>query len=146
MKAVIMDIDGVLCHVPYAEGEPFDWLTHTEKDKDRVILEEGGLLTKMMMASGFHIIFLTARHEMMRDQTEEFLGSLGLQGTLVTTSSGNGEEYDIEDWQEVQAAQKRVAVETLSSHFEIMYAVDDQEPNCKMYREFGIPVLQARFL
>lgn len=145
-EAVIIDIDGVLCHVPKGFGEEFNWATFREKDLNREVLSSGVELASMFINRGYYAIFLTARHENMRNQTISFLHSQGLTGTLITTSFGDDKQQQREDWQEVQALHKKAAVEALVEKFDIKYALDDQEPNSKMYREFNIPVLKAMFI
>ena len=142
--AVLIDIDGVLCHIDWdCEPYEFNWEEFKEKDKDRETLWQGVGLARMMIQAGLYPVFLTARHEGMREQTEEFLAEIGMHGILVMASEGSDEVDD--NYQQTQAYGKEKELEKLVKIFCFVYAIDDQEPNCEIYREFGIPVLRAMF-
>jgi hypothetical protein len=146
IAAVLIDIDGVLCNVDWdCTPETFTWQEFQKRDVDRITLWEGVILAKMFIQAGLHPVFLTARNENMREQTEKFLADIGMHGCLVMTSSGEGSEVEGYDYQEVQAESKEKALESLVNEFCFIYAIDDQQANCEVYRSFGIPVLKAMF-
>lgn len=145
--AAIIDIDGVLCHVGWdCEPHEFNWQEFAEKDLQREILWEGVYLAHVLTLRGTYPVFLTARHEGMRQQTADFLRWVGFDDfELVMTSTGACDDEAHEKYQEHQAMSKKAALEKLVDRYKFIYAIDDQEPNCKIYREFGIPTLKAMF-
>lgn len=145
--AVLIDIDRVLCHVNWnPKPSEFNWKEFMKRDLKRTVLMEGVTLAHMMVDQGLFPVFLTARHKGMELQTTAFLREMGFHyGDLVMTSDGDGEEQSQEDYQEAQAAGKLKAMEKLVKKYCFVYAIDDQEANCDVYREFGIATLMARF-
>mgnify|MGYP000571986938 CR=1 FL=1 len=142
----IIDIDGVLCNVDFEFGtDTFKWKEYAEKDKQRKVLWRGVDLVEMFISSKITPVYLTARHEGMRQQTQDFLDSLDLWGDLIMSSCGSDEQPLDKQFQQKQAQIKREEVQKLVQMYTVLYAVDDQEANCRMYREFGIPTLKAMF-
>jgi hypothetical protein len=147
--AVLIDIDGVLCQVPYEVGPiEFSWANFRVADLDRKPIEEGIGLVRMLISQGLYPVFLTARPEYMRFQTEQMLAEYGFHGVCYmasteATTKGGGENYHVHQMMEKS---RNISRNNLMEQYDFLYAIDDQELNAKLFRELGIPTLQARFV
>lgn len=143
-QAVLIDIDGVICYTDYKPTpENFDW----EKFCNAVHhpIEAGIKLVHGFINGGMYPVFLTARPWFMREQTEKMLAEWGFHGVCYMADNNTINNH-YEDYQVLQMEQKKDTLRTLQKEFNFLYAIDDQEPNAKMFKELGIPTLQARFI
>lgn len=144
-RAVLIDIDGVICNTDYKPApENFDW----EKfmDAEHHPIEPGIRLVQGLISAGFYPVFLTARPEFMREQTEQMLAGCGFHGVCYMAPNKTAEVGCKVDYQLLQMEQKRETLTDLVKDFDFLYGVDDQEPNVQMFKEFGIPTLKAVFV
>jgi len=147
--AVLVDIDGVLCQVGYEVGPTeFKWEEFMAADLDRKPIEEGIGLVRMLISQGLYPVFLTARPEYIRFQTEQMLAEYGFHGLCYMASVKATEQGGGKNYQTYQALEKNRIIQesNLMEEFEFVYAIDDQERNCNVFRALGIPTLQARFI
>jgi hypothetical protein len=147
--AVLIDIDGVLCQVPYEVGPlKFSWDEFMEADLKRAPIEAGIGLARMLIAQGLYPVFLTARPESMRFQTEQMLAEYGFHGMCYmasneATKAGGGENYQL--YQMMEKA-RVILKNRLMEEFDFLFAIDDQELNVKLFKELGIPTIKAMFI
>lgn len=148
-QAILVDIDQVICKVNYqiTDPEEFDWDMFCMLAQTSNLLEPGVALVSHLVEIGYYPVFLTARPEFMRLQTEMMLANdCKLHGELVMGSAEDAKLTTNEYYQVFQMFQKQRALYELVTRYDFKYAIDDLELNCKMYwREFKIPTLQARF-
>lgn len=147
--AVLIDLDGVICNVPHNPLE-FTWDRFQRADREvGEHLHVGTYLSKMFEIGGLVVLFLTARPEFMREQTQEMLdnspvGSLG--GLLFMSPNADADKQVCENYREVQAIQKGRMTSILQKEYNIILAIDDQQENCEVFNSFGIPTLTAKFV
>jgi len=150
VKAILVDIDGVICDVPYeVTPEDFLWEKFMVADLDRKPINAGNLLVHQLVdCGGLYPVFLTARPEFMRYQTEKMLAEYGHHGLCHMASNESAEKGGGVNYQSYQMIEKaRIICENkLQDEFDFVYAIDDQEENAKLFKGLGIPTLQARFL
>lgn len=146
--AVLIDIDGVICNVGYEVGPvKFKWMDFMDADLTRKPIIEGIALVKMFIAQGLYPVFLTARPEFMREQTEQMLAEYGFHGKLFMASTEaslkGGDHY-----QTFQMLEKDRVIKAnkLMETYNFMYAIDDQTQNAELFESLGIPSLQPRFI
>lgn len=150
IPAVLVDIDGVLCDVPYNmshDPEEFSWDDFMESDLDRRPISAGITLVRMMRFQGLKTIFLTARPEFMRVQTRAMLKGYGLVGDMYMASDSTTTQVH-RNYQATQAVEKDRIIDEfkLTERYNFLYAIDDQEHNIKVYQSWGIPTLKAGFV
>ena len=146
-EALLVDIDGIIEHRPNYTPKPtnFDW--NDWLHAKAVPIEEGIALVKQLtVCAGLHPVFLTARPEQFRAQTEEMLASYGLYGDLFITPKRMKDFQVCEDFRMIQAEMKRRILNDLVLEYNFAYGIDDQQENCDMFREFGIPTLRGMFV
>jgi hypothetical protein len=83
----------------------------------------------------------------MAEQTKEMLAELGFHGVLYMASNESAKNIG-PDYQEKQMAEKdRILFDKgLTEEYNFLYAIDDQELNAKLFKAWGFPTLQARFV
>jgi hypothetical protein len=145
--AILIDIDGVICNTDYKPTpEKFDWEKFMEAEHHPI--EPGIRLVQGLINAGLYPVFLTARPEFMREQTEKMLADLGFHGVCYMASNETAKGNCHENYQQDQMEEKdRILFEEgLTEEFDFLYAIDDQELNAKMFKAWGIPTLKAMFL
>lgn len=147
--AILVDIDGVLCDVPYnPEPEDFTWDKLMKADLQREPIKAGIQLVKCLVDQGLYPVFITARPDFMRFQTEKFLNDCGFYGlcymaTVEASKLMTGPNYR---YHQKMEKDRIIREHNLTEEFDFLYAIDDHEENARMYKEWwNIPTLQARF-
>jgi len=148
--AILVDIDGVLCDVAYhpMDAEDFTWGAFVKADLEkRERIDAGITLVKCLVEAGCYPVFLTARPEYMRYQTEKMLAEYGFHGICYMadnkTARDGDRAYHVRQMQE----KWRIIVEDeLQIKYNFLYAIDDQKDNARLFNSLGIPTMQARFL
>lgn len=129
-KVVICDIDGVIMQGPWWDDiqdfydnmdswYPIDWMVD---------------IVNCIYKLGYKIIFLTARDEKVRRKTTQQLKNMF--------------DFKIElymrkkDDERPSCVIKEEYLPELMDKYDILFALDDEQPNCDMYRKHGISVIQ----
>lgn len=132
-KAAVFDLDGVLaCNLHRLDHlrkpEP-DWVAYYSTLSEDPICESGQLeRLKNLMEAGVAIIILTNRPMLFEKATEEWLKKQSVPYDILVCRPHHIPSDDA----------KRVALKLIMERFDVVYAVDDDPLNCKMYEEEGI--------
>ena len=129
-KVIICDIDGVLMDGPWWDDiedfylnmgswYPIDWTVY---------------MVNCFYKLGYKIIFLTARDEKVRVKTTQQLKELfSFNINLYMRPRGDmRESYIVKEEHLMELMEK----------YDILFAMDDEIPNCQMFKKHGIPVVQ----
>ena len=129
-KVIICDIDGVLMDGPWWDDiedfylnmdswYPIDWTVY---------------MVNCFYKLGYKIIFLTARDEKVRVKTTQQLKELfPFNINLYMRPRGDmRESYIVKEEHLMELMEK----------YDILFAMDDEIPNCQMFKKHGIPVVQ----
>ena len=130
-KVIISDIDGVLMDGPWWDDiedfyrnmndwYPIDWTVY---------------MLKCFYKLGYKIIFLTARDEKVRLRTTQQLQEL-FPFNIEMYMRPRG------DLRESHVVKEEFLME-LMEKYDILFAMDDETPNCEMFKKHGITVLQV---
>lgn len=129
-RTVICDIDGCIMRGPWFEDiqdfydnmdswQPVDWMVD---------------IVTCIYKLGYRIIFLTARDEKVRRKTTRQLKDMfDFRFDLYMRPTGDERPSHIV---------KEEFLLKLQEHYNIIFAIDDEQPNCDMYRKHGIDVIQ----
>ena len=79
------------------------------------------------------VLFITGRQEKARKQTEAFF-DFNFKYKLYMRPNGNLDS---------DAKVKHKILKKLAKEYNILFALDDRESNCKVYRSFGITTLKV---
>ncbi len=149
IPAALIDIDGVLCDVGYTPpSDGFKWDEFIVADLDRTAIEEGIMVVHSFIRMGLFPVFLTARPERMRAQTEKMLVQYGFGGNAKLIMARDSVTVDSDyEYQLNQMREKErcLVVHSLTTQYSFLYAIDDQQYNIDMFRRYGIPTLMATF-
>ena len=144
--AVIFDIDGVVCdnhqeNLQYRrdlEERDIDWrdpLVWDEFHSPNFRSHAGWVrLTEILYRVGYQVVFLTARNQKHRADTQTWLQREGARYEYMIMW-----DPDSYDWH----AFKRQVTEEIMQVSDVLLAVDDHPRHVAMYRELGIPTIQA---
>lgn len=130
-SALICDIDGCVADISHRKV----W-EHDKYLEDPPINQMVGLIKKLNM-TGLHILFVTGRHWASRDQTREWLdqhfGSF---------------EYELfmredNDRRPTWVSKAEIYWRDIKEQWDVVYAFDDFEEVCRMWRAVGICALQV---
>lgn len=138
-KAILCDIDMTILDtseiinktkdlVPPERWQCFYAHLHEQKEMTWCI----DILKKMQLP----VIFLTGRCVTYADKTIPLLDKLGLDYKLIMRA----EDDFREDWEV-----KKDNLDKLIKSYEFVFALDDREANCKLFYDYGIPVLQVYY-
>lgn len=145
IPAVLVDIDGVICHTMYQPAPmQFDWKVFMESEHSPI--EAGVRLIHRLLQEGQTPVFITARPEMMREQTNEMLADMNFHGVLYMAPDSSMEDSCHKHYQHLQMIQKRNTLLDIIGKYDFQYAIDDQELNAKLFHIYGITTIQARFV
>jgi hypothetical protein len=146
-SGVLVDIDGVLCDTDY-RPDPVDFSWEDFMKAEQRNIEAGIQLVRCLANSGLTPVFLTARPEMMRYQTEEMLAHFGFHGPCYMASNKTVKNHNHATYLYDHMVEKdRILLENaLTEEFRFLYAIDDQELNIAMYKTWGIPTLHTGFV
>lgn len=140
--AVIFDIDEVLCRswrpefkdqfeagnfADFEAGIPtyaaYDWAV---------------TLAKLLINSGVHLVFVTARNENYKKETIKWL-----EHHLEIHKS----QYEIHmrpfDNVDKDSKLKKTLWENIAEHYQILFALDDKSENARLWKKLGIPALHV---
>ena len=158
-KAIIVDIDGVICRVNYkVNHEEFNWNEFIEKDLDNDKKVFHSMITSIKAMAqvitseiSADIIFLTSRPERMRKQTQDMLRAYlnWFNYYLFMSSDTESQEQleaDVTQYKNVQSQQKEKYIEKILDAYDVIFAIDDHEENCEMYHKYGISTLKPYLL
>lgn len=133
-KVVICDLDGTLCDIThrlqYGSGPEKHWPTFFSLIHSDTLRQE--VLDQINSLSFHHLILVSARPEMYRKETEEWLERNGIQyGALIMR-----EAHDKRD----DAIVKKDIYEKYLKHLNIIKVFDDRPKVIRMWRELGLDV------
>lgn len=151
-KAIIVDIDGTLTRDPLLiddksrEGRDvfYQKIDNYLRVKKELIRPVVGLLQIIFNNTNTRIIFLTAREDRydIRENTIKFLED----NVLFTCNSCYFDLYMREenDLQPNYKVKEQILKEQILPNYDILFALDDEEANCEMFRRNGILTLQVK--
>lgn len=131
-RAIIVDIDGVILQCPYWQD-----MEDFYKNLDQCVAVDWAVyLVNYIQQQGIKIIFLTARDEKCKIQTNIQLRQLfDFKYDLYMRKRG-----DLRiDWEIKQDYLKEI-----QEKYNVLFSIDDNASNCEMYRRNNIPSLQVR--
>jgi len=131
-KAIIVDIDGVVLHYPYWQNVE-DFYQHLDKC---VAVDWMVHLINCIHIQGIKIIFLTARDQKCQIMTNIQLKQLfDFKYELYMRIQGDlRQDYEI----------KQDYIPRLQKKYNILFAIDDNERNCEMFKQNKIPALHIK--
>jgi hypothetical protein len=128
---VIVDVDGTVA-LRNSRG-PFEWEKLDTDIPNSPIIE----LIEILHKSGHEIVFMSGRHEGIRNETEKWLSSnIGFSFSLIMRPNGDSRSDEI------------VKAELFNSNFsdrsQVFLVIDDRDRVVRMWREqFGLTCLQV---
>lgn len=146
-KAVIIDIDFTLLD---------SYIPEMLKEKASKFRDKGGsiwdefyvnlhlcvknpwcyiLIDKLTLDNELTILFITGRNEKVRKQTEKFLKFSHKVNYELHMRSQYDERTDVEV--------KKDILEELTKRYDIIFAIDDKEDNCLLFKSYGIAALKV---
>lgn len=150
IRAVLVDIDGILTDVGYnVSPEGFKWDEFVQADFYRTPISAGIMLVQGLINMGLFPVFLTARPEFMRAQTEDMLSQYGFTSGRVMYMASNTTAIDADNMYQLNQMMEKERVineNKLLETYSFKYAIDDQELNCELYRRLNIPTIKGMFL
>lgn len=138
-KAVIVDIDDTLfVEVPnWSLETDLEWV---EGCKYAVPLEVGIGLTKLFKASGFALVFLSARGQTCLEVTWSRFQEVGLD-TMVDEMIHRPVGMEAI----APVVYKKSMMEEIVQRYDVIFAIDDSDRNIAMFKELGIKTIDAKF-
>ena len=153
MQAIICDIDGCLFDTGWifeeteklglTGEEKWDFFhTHINDEKSRTCEQMKNFLTNVI-SKDMVLIFMTARSEKIRKETEERIYKEICPQRYVHAvfmrSQTNFESSEVVKEQMLKAV-------IYSYGIDVVLAIDDDPKNCAMFESYGIPTLQWKIL
>jgi len=168
-KAVIIDIDGVICDSTIRSEKYIDYDAYNAGDADLfinslhkyskttagdIVIPEGKKLFLSILKE-FRpdvIIYLTARGEYGRKPTERWLrlhGFFKCPRTILhmrpENDMVNGKNIDLSERLK-DYEYKHIVAKSIIKNYDVVLAVDDKIEICNVYKKLGIPVLHKEFV
>lgn len=143
-KCILVDIDGTMA-LMNGRG-PFDWHRVGEDKPNRPVvnlvnwLEDYSGLMYETRGDGFEIIFMSGRDEVCREETTEWLDSLGFYGNklYMRPSLPDGVQ---------QPADNVVKLALFDEHirhaYDVQFVLDDRDQVVEMWRSLGLACFQV---
>lgn len=136
---VICDIDGTIADIKhrlhYVQGETKDWKEFFEAMYDDRVREDVETMLMKEVLDGHEIIFVSARPEEYRQETEGFLSMVGVKYTyLLMRPSGDKREDSIV---------KTNIYNKFLKNLKIVRVYDDRPRVIRMWRELGLEVVDV---
>lgn len=93
------------------------------------------LLDKLTVNNDITVLFITGREEKARKVTESFLKfNTNFKYKLFMRPNNNFDnDYEV----------KKRILEAIMNYYDVIFALDDREDNCQMFRSFGITTLKV---
>ena len=93
------------------------------------------LIDQMTLDNDLTVLFITGRNEKVRKQTEKFLKFAHKIKYELHMRKEDDNRKDVEVKEEI--------LEELLTKYEVIFAIDDREDNCNLYKSYGIPTLKV---
>jgi uncharacterized HAD superfamily protein len=140
LETVILDIDGVL-----ADNKSYkDWFDHTGQfDKikfgksvpDLPVLDWGRNLANSLYINNYHVVLVTARDGVFREDTQVWLNKNKILYHKLITNDENVSFDEVEEYKMNAANQ-----------YNVLMVVEDKPSTVKAYRDNGYTCLQPNHL
>lgn len=136
-KAIICDIDGCLLDTSGIEIKDNDFKSFHEKANSPIWSWKKISLFNLLnnyTELGYKVILLTARSEEIRHQTYNYLiksGGTILKGKPILLMRKIGDTRPAHEMKE------ELLLEQMKNYY-IEFAIDDEQENCEMFRNYGI--------
>lgn len=140
LETVIMDIDGVL-----ADNKDYkDWFDHNGyfnkskfgKDVPNLpVLDWGRSLANAMYVSNYHVVLVTARDGMFREDTKKWLNKNKILYHKLHTNDDNVDFDDVEEYKM-----------NIANQYNVHFVVEDKPSTVKAFRDNDYTVLQPNHL
>ena len=146
IPSIIVDLDGTLVDnrdrmvelYKKTDLSGIDWDRWNEESRHDGYTEWCMNIVKAMSAQGYYILFLTGRSDSPFSKliTKEWLKKHipeGIKYSLIMRPA--------DDERDDHIAKKEILSDDILSNYDVLFAIDDKESNCDMFRSLGITAL-----
>lgn len=134
-KAIILDLDGTVAFHPYGR-DPFDHSQIPLDIPNKILISEINALKK---SSGYHILIVTGRSEVSRDESENWLSSAELNyDKLFMRPADEKFEHDY-------IIKKKIYEDEIKDKYFITCVYEDREQLVEMWRSLNLITYQIDF-
>lgn len=142
VPVIVCDLDGTLCNIdhrlPYVKQEKKDWASFFEgiaKDTPNLAVKEA---IEEYRRNGHHIVFVSARPEDYRDETEQWLDRVlgedfGYLNLIMRRKGDKRQDTEV----------KKEIYDRYLKHLDIRKMFDDRPSVIRMWRELGLDVVDC---
>ena len=143
-KAIVIDLDSTLYNVDkidtertiYCQDNADRWeYFHQHLHEAELNMWCYNIIYAMYKYYNVQVIFVTARVNTWMDKTIEQLNELNIDYELYMRMDG--------DYSSTSEVKKDILRDYILDNYDVIFAIDDIQENCDMFKELGIPSLKV---